>query len=152
MITDISGKVLAIQLADCQGILLHDPQARVVANIHSGWRGSVGNIISVCVAAMQSEFGCRPEHIFAGISPSLGPCCAEFIHYRTEIPEIYWQFKDASDYFDFWKISQHQLINSGLLPQHIEIANICTKCNSHLFYSFRKKKNTGRFLSVIGLK
>jgi len=152
VISDISGKVLAIQLADCQGISLYDPQAKVVANIHSGWRGSVGNIISTCVGAMQSEFGCRPAHMIAGISPSLGPCCAEFVHYRTEIPEIYWQFKDASDHFDFWKITQNQLINSGLLPQHIEIANICTKCNSHLFFSFRKKKNTGRFVSVIGLK
>lgn len=152
LITDISGKVLAIQLADCQGILLYDPQFKVVANIHSGWRGSVANIISTCVAAMQSEFGCRPEHMIAGISPSLGPCCAEFVHYRAEIPEIYWRYKNASDYFDFWKISQNQLIHSGLLPQHIEIANICTSCNSHLFFSFRKKKNTGRFVSVIGLK
>lgn len=152
IITNVSGQFLAIQLADCQGILLYDPKNKVAANIHSGWRGSVQNIISTCVASMQSEFGCEPENIVAGISPSLGPCCAEFIHYRKEIPKAYWRFKDTCDHFDFWKISRYQLLNSGLLPQHIEISNICTKCNSHLFFSFRKKHRTGRFVSVIGLK
>ena len=152
MITNISGKFLAIQLADCQGILLYDPKNKVVANIHCGWRGSVQNIISACITSMQSEFGCRPENIVAGISPSLGPCCAEFIRYRREIPDTLWCFKNTSGYFDFWEISRNQLINSGLLPQHIEISNICTKCNTHLFFSFRKKHRTGRFVSVIGLK
>jgi len=152
MISDIPGKSLAIQLADCQGILLYDPQNKVIANVHSGWRGSIKNILGTCVASMKTEFGCRPENIYAGISPSLGPCCSEFIHYRHEIPQRYWRYKNTSDYFDFWKISFHQLLNAGLSPQHLEISNICTKCNSHLFFSFRKKNQTGRFVSVIGLK
>ncbi|MEZ4550449.1 MAG: laccase domain-containing protein [Desulfobacterales bacterium] len=89
MITDIYGKFLAIQVADCQSVLLYDPQKQVVANIHSGWRGSVENIISVTVRAMQSEFGCQPGHILAGIAPSLGPCCAEFIHYTRGNSELF---------------------------------------------------------------
>lgn len=152
MITDIPGKALAIQLADCQGILLVDPQNKVVANVHSGWRGSIKNILDTCVKSMTIEFGCRPENIYAGISPSLGPCCAEFIHYQQEIPQRYWCCKNTSDYFDFWEISRNQLLTAGLLNQNIEISNICTKCNSHLFFSFRKKNQTGRFVSVIGLK
>jgi len=152
MITDIPGKTLAIQLADCQGILLYDPSNKVVANVHSGWRGSIKNILSACVKSMQSEFQSLPENIYAGISPSLGPCCAEFIHYQQEIPQRYWCYKNTSDYFDFWKISWNQLLTAGLLPQNIEISNICTKCNSHLFFSFRKKNQTGRFVSVISLK
>ncbi|MBC2714323.1 MAG: peptidoglycan editing factor PgeF [Desulfobacteraceae bacterium] len=152
MITDIPCKPLAIQLADCQGILMYDPQNKVVANVHSGWRGSIKNILGTCVESMKTEFECRPEDITAGISPSLGPCCAEFIHYQQEIPEKYWRYKNKSGHFNFWKISWHQLLNAGLLPQNIEISNICTKCNSHLFFSFRKKNPTGRFVSVIGLK
>ncbi len=152
MITNIPGKFLAIQLADCQGILLYDPQNKVVANVHSGWRGSIRNILGACLTTMQSEFGCHPENIYAGISPSLGPCCSEFIHYQQEIPEKYWCYKNTLDYFDFWKISRQQLLSAGLSSQHIEISNICTKCNSHLFFSFRKKNQTGRFVCVIGLK
>lgn len=152
MITDIPGKFLAIQLADCQGILLYDPGKKVVANVHSGWRGSVKDILGACVESMKTEFGCRPATIHAGISPSLGPCCAEFKNFRQEIPKELWAYKNPAHYFDFWKISRDQLVRAGLLPKNIEISNICTKCNSHLFYSFRKKHRTGRFVSVIGLK
>ncbi len=152
MITNSPDTFIAIQVADCQAIILYDPQNRVVANIHSGWQGSVKNIAGACVESMITEFNCRPENIYAGISPSLGPCCAEFINYKQEIPEKYWGYKNTSDYFDFWKITHHQLQKAGLLSQHIEISDICTKCNPHLFFSFRKKNKTGRFVSVIGLK
>jgi len=152
MITDIPGKFLAIAMADCQAILLYDPSLNVVGAAHSGWRGSLANIIGACVDAMKSDFGCRPENIFAGVSPSLGPCCAEFIHYKQEIPEAFWGFKGRSHYFDFWAISRHQLLSAGLLPQHIEMADICTKCNPHLFFSYRGQNRTGRFAAVIGLK
>ncbi len=152
MVTDIPGKTIAVQLADCQGVLMYDPVKKVAANVHSGWRGSIANILGKCVASMTTEFGCRPEDIIAGISPSLGPCCSEFIHFRQEIPEAYWRYKNRSDHFNFWRISRRQLLNAGLLTQHIELPDICTKCNSHLFFSYRKKNQTGRFVSVIGLK
>lgn len=152
MVTDICGKFLTIQVADCQSVLLYDPQKQVIANIHSGWRGSVNNIISATVRAMQSEFGCQPGHVLAGISPSLGPCCAEFIHYPQEIPEYLWRFRCRANHFDFWQISRMQLENAGILPHHIESSGICTKCNPHLFFSYREKKQTGRFVSVIGLQ
>ncbi|MDA3894999.1 MAG: peptidoglycan editing factor PgeF [Desulfobacteraceae bacterium] len=152
MITNIPGKFLAIQTADCQGIVLYDPKNKVVANVHSGWQGSINNIAGACVESMKTEFDCRPENIYAGISPSLGPCCAEFINYQQEIPEKFWCYKNTALYFDFWKISTHQLKEAGVIPKNIEISNICTKCNSHLFFSYRKKNNTGRFVSVIGLK
>jgi purine-nucleoside/S-methyl-5'-thioadenosine phosphorylase / adenosine deaminase len=152
MITDIPDKFLAIQTADCQGVVLYDPEKKVVANLHSGWQGSIKNIAGACVESMKTEFNCRPENIYAGISPSLGPCCAEFINYQQEIPEKFWCYKNISHYFNFWKISTHQLHEAGITPENIEISNICTKCNTHLFFSYRKKNKTGRFVSVIGLK
>lgn len=151
MITDVPGKFLAIQTADCQAVLLHDPCRKVVGAVHAGWRGSIANILCACVKAMETEFGSRPETILAGISPSLGPCCAEFIHYDREIPEALWRFKGRSPYFDFWAITRHQLVRAGLLPEHIETAGICTKCNPHLFFSYRGSRRTGRMASVIGL-
>ena len=42
--TKLSGLGLLIKIADCQSILLVDPKSRIIANIHSGWRGSVLNI------------------------------------------------------------------------------------------------------------
>lgn len=150
-ITDISQKFIATQVADCQSILLYDSQARVVANIHSGWRGSIKNIIGKTVRAMKNLYGCIPSDITAGIGPSLGPCCAEFINYKNEIPKKYWPYKNADDRFDFWAISLEQLRQSGVLPENICLSRICTKCNTDLFFSFRGEGKTGRFAALIGL-
>ena len=43
MVTDIPNKYLVMQLADCQSILMYDHVRHVVANVHSGWRGSINH-------------------------------------------------------------------------------------------------------------
>ena len=152
IVTSASGKFLTIQLADCQSILLYDPNRRVVANIHSGWRSSIKNIAGRTVQVMQKHFKCRPADIVAGIGPSLGPCCSEFVNYRNEIPEIFWQYKTARDHFDFWSISRVQLVDAEIRRENIEVSNVCTCCNKAVFFSYRGEGQTGRFASVIGLK
>ena len=152
LVTHVAGKTLAIKLADCQAVLIYDPIQKVVGNVHSGWRGSIQNIIGRCIETMTTNFGSDPKDMIAGISPSLGPCCAEFINYKTEIPMPFWKYKNSTNHFDFWRISRDQLVGSGVLPDHIELSDICTKCNSHLFYSYRQSRDTGRFAAVIGLK
>lgn len=152
MISNIRGKMLAIQVADCQAVMLHDPVKQVVANVHAGWRGSVRNIPGNCLKIMKTRFGCRPSDIIAGIAPSLGPCCNEFIHYQTEIPETFWRYKDRRHHVDFWAITRDQLAAEGVLPKNIELPNLCTRCNDHVFFSYRKTNRTGRFVAIIGLK
>ncbi len=152
IITDMKDLFLVIQVADCQAVILYDYVNQVIANIHSGWRGSIKNIIGECVAQMVSEFGCQPENIIAGISPSLGPCCSEFVNYKDEIPESLWRYKyQDKAYFDFWKISCDQLMDKGIKRENIENMEICTKCNRNEFYSFRGEKTTGRFACVISM-
>ncbi|MCK5507674.1 MAG: peptidoglycan editing factor PgeF [Desulfobacterales bacterium] len=152
MVTDILGKCLVIQVADCQSLLLYDPAKHVVANIHSGWRGSIKNITGKTIKEMEKKFGCRSENIIAGIGPSLGPCCAEFVNYKKEIPFNLWKYKNNDNLFDFWALSLDQLLDAGLLIKNIYSSNICTKCNTDLFFSFRGEGTTGRFATVIGLK
>ncbi len=151
LVTDQPGLGLVIQVADCQPVLLCDPVRKVIANVHSGWRGSVADIIGATVATMRTEFQCRPQDLLAGIGPSLGPCCAEFIHYRQELPEAFWRFKDDDCHFDFWAASAAQLERAGVPAKNIRTAGLCTKCNPDLFFSYRAAKETGRFAAVIGL-
>ncbi len=152
MVTDIPNKYLVIQVADCQSVLMYDPVRRVVANVHSGWRGSINNVIGRTINAMNERFGCNSNNIIAGICPSLGPCCSQFVNYKNEIPGLFWQYKDMSDHFDFWAISQDQLCDAGVSIENIHISRICSRCNTDLFFSFRGEGTTGRFASVIGLK
>lgn len=151
MVTKVKGRYLSILVADCQAVALYDPNRKVVANIHSGWRGSIANIIGRTVDVMVREYRCLPRDLVAGVSPSLGPCCAEFKRYRSEIPEKYWHYKDARHHFDFWALSDDQLRAEGIPPKNISISRICTKCRQDLFFSYRGRRPTGRFAAVIGM-
>jgi len=71
---------------------------------------------------------------------------------KKEIPFNLWKYKDNDNLFDFWALSRDQLLDAGLLIKNIHSINICTKCNTDLFFSFRGEGTTGRFAAVIGLK
>jgi len=151
LITDRPGNYIAVQMADCQPVLLFDPTKQAVAAVHSGWRGNVENVIGHTVTALGEAYGCRPENILAGIGPSLGPCCGEFVNYRKELPERFWRYGDKANRFDFWAISRDQLTAAGLQKENIHVSRLCTRCRTDLFFSYRGEAVTGRFTAVIGL-
>lgn len=151
LVTVLPNTALLVKVADCQPVLLADPVKGVVAAVHSGWRGSVQNITGKTVTFMQTQFGCNPQNIMGGIGPSLGPCCAEFINYETELPPEFWPFKTQGSRFDFWRISALQMQQAGIPAANIEVSGLCTVCNPNLFFSYRRQQRTGRFGAAIML-
>jgi YfiH family protein len=145
-----TGAALLIKLADCQGVLLFHPPTETLALVHNGWRGSKQNILGKTVNFLAERLAVEPKELLAAVSPSLGPCCAEFINYQNELPQEFWDYQNpANHYFDFWAITQNQLTQAGLKPQNMEIAGICTKCHPD-FYSYRRG-DPGRFAFVAGV-
>jgi YfiH family protein len=151
-VSRVPGLVMMVKVADCQGVLLFDPGRRVAAVIHAGWRGSVLNIVGKAVRLMAAEFQCRPADVIAGISPSLGPCCAEFRNWRHELPESFLPYQARPTYFDFWAITRAQLTEAGVPGENIETAGLCTRCHPDVFYSYRGEGRTGRFAVTIGVE
>ncbi len=155
LMTDQPGAGLLIQQADCQAVLLFDPVQNAVAAVHCGWRGSVQGILSQVVAAMGSRYGSAPADLLALISPSLGPCCAEFVNHRDELPEEFRPFQVADNHFDFWRISRSQLVAAGMDARRVTVSGICTACSEE-YFSYRRacrqgNGRTGRNCSVIAL-
>lgn len=142
---------LLITQADCQAAIFYDPVHHAVANVHSGWRGSVQNIYARVVEKMQKLYGTNPSDLLVGVSPSLGPNSAEFIHYQKELPESFWSFQSDSHHFDFWEITRHQLENLGVLSHHVEIAKIDTYGNPAEYFSYRRDQTTGRMGTAVAL-
>ena len=150
LVTNVAGVGLMIQQADCQAVLLFDPEKKAIGIVHVGWRGSVADIISATIVTMNKAFSTEPADLQAAISPSLGPCCAEFINFQTELPVSLHGYQVRPNYFDFWSISCDQLCSAGVRPENITVAEVCTYCNQD-YFSYRRDKTTGRFASVIGL-
>ena len=73
-VTDVKNLPIMIYIADCVPVLLHDPEAEVVAAVHCGWKSSVQDILGAVVEKM-CALGARPENIRAAIGASIGKCC-----------------------------------------------------------------------------
>lgn len=151
LLTNRPGLGLLIKQADCQSVILYDPVHRAVTNLHSGWRGNVQGVIGEGIRKMQALYGTDPADLLAAVGPSLGPCCAEFIHYRKELPEEAWKYQVRPFYFDLWQWSRDQLRAAGVREENVALAGICTACHTEEFYSYRREKVTGRFGTVAGL-
>jgi polyphenol oxidase len=156
LITEQFGVGLMIQQADCQAVLLFDPVRPAIGAIHCGWRGSVMGIIGKTIVRMGECFGTDPGHLRAAISPSLGPCCGEFVHYKKELPKAFHRFQIRDTYFDFWQITRWQLQECGISDKAIAVAGICTVCSAD-YFSYRRACHdgvgtTGRNCSVIALR
>ncbi len=134
---------LLICHADCQAAIMYDTENKAVVNVHCGWKGNVQNIYGSAVAFMQKFFRTKPQNLLVCISPSLAPHSAEFINYRKELPENFWEFQVKPYYFDLWAISEMQLVQSGVLKHHIQIAGIDTLNNPQDYYSYRYQKVRG---------
>jgi YfiH family protein len=151
LMTAQPGIGLVIKQADCQAVMFYDPEHRVVANVHCGWRGHIAGILATTVSRLTLHFGSLPAALHAAIGPGLGPCCAEFKNYRREFPPEVWQYQVRPDYFDLWQLSLDQLAAAGLKPENIEVARLCTRCREEDFFSYRRGRVTGRQAAVIAL-
>jgi len=155
LITDQSNTGLLIQQADCQAICLYDPDRPAIAAIHSGWQGSVRNIAAKTVERLCKKYDSSPDKIQAFISPSLGPCCAEFVNHALEFPSSFLSFEESRNHFNFWKISTMQLMEAGIPAENISVSGVCTSCSSDYFSYRRACRNgngvTGRCATLITL-
>ena len=73
LVTDVPGVAIGARTADCIPVLMYDPVRRVVAAVHSGWKGTVLKIAAKVLAVMASKYGTRAADILAVIGPGIGP-------------------------------------------------------------------------------
>jgi YfiH family protein len=158
ILTDSSGVTLLMRFADCVPVLLHDPIRRIVGIAHAGWMGTVRGIGRTIVEAMQARFGSKPADILAAIGPSIGPD-----HYEVG-PDVEVQVRQAFGkqasslmyksaekiHFNLWAANRLTLEQAGV--KQIELAGLCTACNTDDWYSHRAEHGrTGRFGAIIKL-
>ena len=72
VVTATPGLICGALAADCAPVLLADPQARVVAAAHAGWRGALGGVVESAIARMV-ELGAAAGRIVAAVGPCIGP-------------------------------------------------------------------------------
>lgn len=162
MMTAIPGVALVVFSADCIPVLLYDPVRRVIAAVHSGWRGTAAGIVTRAVEQMGQVYGCRPENILAAIGPGIGPCCFET---HEDVPNAM-MAAVASPALPFIKIKENgkfsvdlkginakRLELAGLDPANIAVCRDCTACMEEKYWSHRRQgTERGSMAAVIELR
>ena len=163
-VTDKKNKVLMLGFADCTPLLFYDPTKKVIANTHSGWKGTLQTIGLRTVEKMQKEYDCKPEDIICCIGPHIRKCHFEVDKNVRDL--FYNKFKDLKGieeiighneennkyYIDTARINKQTLLNAGLKEENIIDSNICTVCHSDICHSFRAEKElSGRAVTMIEL-
>lgn len=151
LITNEKNIILATTNADCILFLLYDTENKVIANVHSGWRGTVQRIAIKTVQKMQKEFNSKPENIICCICPSIRKCHFEV---GKEVKEIFQdEFKDIDLdkvieetkpkekwHIDTIEINKILLKRLGLKEENIIDSKICSVCNHNIIHSYRMEK------------
>jgi YfiH family protein len=151
LLTTMPGVALLLRFADCVPILLFDARHRAVGLIHSGWKGTAGNIAAAAVEAFVRHAGSQPGDLWAGIGPAIGPCCYEVGEEiataitRTDLEgDQMLQHRDGKWYLDLPGLVRAQLEVTGV--KQIVRCGICTACNTDEWFSHRAENGrTGRF-------
>lgn len=143
------GLVVGVLTADCAPVLLADPEARVVAAAHAGWRGALYGIIASAVREME-RLGARRERIAAAIGPCIGQRAyqvgpefeATFLNCDPAHGAFFMRERpDDRPHFDLPGFVASRLREAGV--GSVENASLCTYENESLFFSYRRKTHLG---------
>ncbi len=163
LLTNEPGIMLEVRAADCMPILIADPRRRAVAAAHAGWRGALARIVEKAAGEMRRQFDSCAEDLVVAIGPSIRACCYEVGNevvqaFAHEFPDSQQFFRAppgksaaASTHLDLVAVARRQLRLAGVDDSKIFVADYCTACRTHLFYSYRKEGNrAGRMMALIG--
>ena len=73
LVTCQPGIVLTTYVADCGAIWLADRETGAIGLLHSGKKGTEGNILSAALGIMAEQFGTQPENVTAVLGPCIRP-------------------------------------------------------------------------------
>jgi len=139
MISPDSADVLAVTVADCMPVYLHDEKTGVRALLHSGWKGT--GIALEALKIMHSTFGCRPEDVVAVLGPSIGSCCYNVDAVRAAQFENEWGEpgvkKRGGNFYISLRGANRQMLETAGISEIIDIDE-CTCCG-HNLGSYRRE-------------
>ncbi|MDP2365158.1 MAG: peptidoglycan editing factor PgeF [Ignavibacteria bacterium] len=154
LITDKKNLGLAITVADCTNIFIYDKKSKVIAAVHSGWRGTEQKILNKTLEKLKKNFSSTPESLFIYIGASISQANYEV---GSEVAEKF-DSKFVSRineklYLDVSGINYQMLLDFGVPKNQIQKSELCTYEFKNLLHSYRRdSSDSGRSIGVIAIK
>lgn len=168
LITDKPGVALTTKNADCILFIFYDPVKKVIANVHSGWRGTFQKIAEKAVQKMINYYGSKAEDIFCFISPSIRKDHFEVEEDVKDLCQNIFEFTNRTEefiqvgevvsgvqkyYIDTVLINKILLEDLGLKEDNIIDCELCSVCNGDKIESVRVDGDkAGRATFIVNLE
>lgn len=155
LIASRPGEIVGVKIADCCAILIHDPVKRIVAAVHSGWRGTAAGILPATLERLVSDHHCIPEELRLYLS-----ACASGARYEVgeDVAALLPAYcspltnRPGKWLFDNHAALADQARSRGVLHTNISLEGACTIVDAR-FHSYRRdKERSGRCFAFIGLR
>ena len=159
IVTKIPNIGIGILTADCAPILLYEPKKKIIACVHSGWKGSFNKIIENTIQEIKN-LNSNIDDLIAVVGPCIKKESYEvridffnkFLNEDLANKVFFNKTKNDKYFFDLRGFINKKLSNSGI--QNIDNINIDTYTEKKSFYSYRRskfnnEKDYGRCISVI---
>jgi len=161
LITDTPGLLLAVKTADCLPALIVDEARRIVAAVHSGWRGTRQRILEKTIRALGEDPGSEPGSLRIALGPCIGASCYEVGEdVRASFAEagfpdsVFTRRATASGRFllDLRAANLHQLDAAGVRRDRVSSLDACTHCRPELISYRRDGGRADRMFAFIGIR
>lgn len=154
-----------VTTADCVPIIIYDTKHNVLANIHSGWKGTLKKISLKVIHKLEEDFKAKAQDLIVCLGPAISKCCftSKDVAFKELFTDIWpnWEDyirEDADNTFhiDLKYLIISDMLKAGVKEENITNADICTKCNNDDFYSYRctvkrGEEDYGTFATIVGM-
>lgn len=163
-VTDRTGTVCVVMIADCMPVLLCDPQGRAVGAAHAGWRGLASGVVENTAQRVAALAGTDMSVLHAYLGPCIGPQTFEV---GPDVRDAFMKGVGGAQRDAVANAFVEHPLNAGKylanLPRlarlrlaEIGVTNVvggdhCTFTEQERFYSYRRDRETGRMAALIWL-
>lgn len=144
LVTTDSGVAIGVSTADCVPVVMCDPEAAVIAAVHSGWRGTIGRICARAVDTMVS-LGSRRERIWCALGPyihvgsyEVGADLAGLFAAEFGSLDGLTVATPGKPHLDLGVAVRAVLRDAGIDPDHVTEAGICSYADYGRVFSARR--------------
>lgn len=150
-VTDRAGLLLSVGVADCVPVFIVDPEAKAVAMLHAGWRGTAAGIVERGIHRLAESWQSAPERLWLHCGPSI---CGECYEVGPEVhagvnPEQ--APPEGNTCINLRAAIAARAVAAGLPAGHVTLSSHCTRCGPPDFFSHRAG-SAGRQMGVLGLR
>ena len=159
IITKLKNVGISILTADCAPILFYDPKNKIIACVHSGWKGALNGIIENTVKKF-NQLDSKNEDLIAVIGPCIGKKNYEvrndffkkFINQNKKNESFFEKIDDEKYNFNLRDFINKKIFDLNV--KNVENVDMDTYSEKDFFYSYRRsqinrEKDYGRCISVI---